>query len=165
MWCAVMCAFPAAAVTVSEKAKESGCVNKPIFVSGTRGLYRCRTESGDSSYFNVPGSEAEVQDKADHRISTSTAPPPSPAGFPRVDSATQKGRDDMRRKVLSDELATEEKLLSEARTAYAGGAPNALPEERSDVEKYRTRIGKLREAVNVHERNVEALKKELSASK
>ena len=138
-------------------------MNKPIFVSGTRGLYRCRTESGDSSYFNVPGTEAEVQDKADRR--TTSVPSPSPAGFPKVDSATQKGRDDMRRKVLSDELATEEKLLSEARAAYAGGAPSALPDERSDVEKYRARIGKLREAVSVHERNVEALKKELSASK
>jgi len=35
----------------------------------------------------------------------------TPTGFPRVDSDTQKGRDELRRKVLSDELASEEQLL------------------------------------------------------
>ena len=95
----------------------------------------------------------------------SAAAAPSPAGFPKVDSATQKGRDDVRRKVLGDELVTEEKLLAEARTAYADGAPAALPEERSNVEKYRERIARLRQAIDVHEKNIEALKKELASGK
>jgi hypothetical protein len=162
MWCALVCPNPAGAATLSEKAKESGCVNKPIFVSGTRHLYRCLTESGAFSYFNVPdGVDADPPEKAERRNSTA----PSPAGFPKVDSATQKGRDEVRRKVLSDELATEEQLLVEARVAYADGAPTALPEERANVEKYRERIAKLRQAVGVHERNIEALKKELTAGK
>ncbi len=71
----------------------------------------------------------------------------------------------MRRKVLSDELAAEEKLLADARTTYADGAPVPLPEERSSAEKYRERIARLRQAVNVHEKNVEALKKELQSVK
>ncbi len=82
-----------------------------------------------------------------------------------MDAGTQKGRDDVRKKVLSDELATEEKLLVEARAAYADGAPAPLPEEKSDVEKYRDRIAKLRQAVGMHEKNVEALKKELASVK
>ena len=86
---------------------------------------------------------------------------PTPAGFPRVDVETQKGRDDVRRKVLSDELGSEEKLLAEARLAYADGAPVPLPEERASAEKYRERISRLRQSVSVHEKNVEALKKEL----
>src|SRR5437773_12014256 len=52
---------------------------------------------------------------------------PSPAGFPRVDADTQRGRDDMRRKVLMEELSTEEKLLVETRAAYGDGAPPPLP--------------------------------------
>jgi len=67
--------------------------------------------------------------------------------------------------VLTDELATEEKLLAETRTAYADGAPVPLPEERADAEKYRTRIARLRQSVAVHEKNIEALKKELAAVK
>jgi len=90
---------------------------------------------------------------------------PTPAGFPRVDGETQKVRDDVRRKVLADELASEQKLLAEARAAYADGAPAPLPEERADAEKYRVRIGKLRQAVTVHERNIEALKKEIALVK
>jgi hypothetical protein len=96
---------------------------------------------------------------------TATRNVPTPAGFPRVDPDTQKGRDDVRRKVLADELAAEEKLLAETRLQYADGAPVPLPEEKADAEKYRLRIARLRQTVNVHEKNIEALKKELAAIK
>jgi len=90
---------------------------------------------------------------------------PSPAGFPKVDASTQKGREDMRRKVLTDELATEEKLLEEARVAYANGAPPALPEEKEVPQKYADRLARLRQAVNLHEKNVVALRKELAVTR
>jgi hypothetical protein len=86
---------------------------------------------------------------------------PSPAGFPKVDAETQKGRDSMRRKVLADELAAEEKLAADARNAYANGAPVPLAEEQANADKYRERIARLRQSVHLHERNIEALKKEL----
>ena len=89
----------------------------------------------------------------------------TPSSFPKIDSATQKGRDDVRRKVLTEELTAEEKLLAEARVAYSDGAPTPLPEERGDIDKYRARITKLRQAVGLHEKNVEALKKEIAAVK
>ncbi len=82
-----------------------------------------------------------------------------------MDADTQKGRDDVRRRVLQDELAAEEKLLAEARTAFADGAPPPLPEERANADKYRDRIARLRQAVVLHERNVDALKKELAGLK
>ena len=157
---ALVCSLAASAATVSEKAKESGCVNKPVVISGT--MYRCLTQSAAYSYFNVPGAVvADPQDSGARKNGTT----PSPAGFPKIDSATQKGRDDLRRKVLGDELATEEKLLADARIAYADGAPAALAEERANVEKYRERIAKLRQSVSVHEKNVEALKKELASNR
>jgi hypothetical protein len=90
---------------------------------------------------------------------------PTPSSFPRVEASTQKSRDEMRRKVLGDELASEEKLLQEARDAYGNGAPPPLPGEQNDAEKYRQRIAKLRQAVDVHERNVEALRKEIAATR
>jgi hypothetical protein len=152
-WLALFACTGAAAATLAEKAKESGCVNKPVLIAGE--TYRCATESGAFSYFNVPGGNGE-------RRSTKA---PTPAGFPRVDPATQKGRDDVRRKVLADELAAEQKLLAESRVLYADGAPAPLPEERADAEKYRARIARLRQTVAVHEKNIEALKKELAAVK
>jgi hypothetical protein len=160
--CVLFASGAARAATLSEKARESGCVNKPAAVTAT--LYKCMTASGDPSYFNVPGAP-DAEPAPAPRTTPRAATTPSPAGFPKVDAGTQKGRDDVRRKVLSEELGTEEKLLTEARTAYADGAPTALPEEKSDVEKYRARIARLRQAVGMHEKNVEALKKELASVK
>jgi Domain of unknown function (DUF4124) len=90
---------------------------------------------------------------------------PTPSGFPKVDADTQRARDGLRRKVLSDELETEEKLLTEARAAYGDGAPSPLADEQKDAQKYANRIGKLRQAVSLHEKNIEALRKELAALK
>ena len=145
----------ASAATLAEKAKESGCVNKPMWLAGD--TYRCATQSGAFSYFNVPGVSGGGSTPGG-----STPKAPTPAGFPRVDPETQKGRDGVRRKVLADELAAEEKLLTETRVADADGAPAPLAEERADAEKYRARIARLRQSLVVHERNIEALKKELS---
>jgi hypothetical protein len=123
-------------------------------------MFRCLTDSGAYSYFNVPGAsfDAPANRTGDRRATAA----PTPPGFPRVDSATQKGRDEIRRKVLGDELATEEKQLTEARAAYGSGAPAPLPEEQADAEKYRQRIARLRQAIQLHERNIEAIRKELS---
>jgi hypothetical protein len=57
----------------------------------------------------------------------------SPAGFPKVDSATQKDRDETRRKILQDELDNEQKLLEEAR--------NNLREGESNPEVFRDKNG------------------------
>jgi len=158
--CALAPAAPAGASPLSDKAKESKCTDKPVAKGGE--LYTCSTDSGVITYFNVPGAnESPSQDRGGKRGASS----PTPAGFPRVDGETQKVRDDMRKKVLNDELAAEQKSLAEARTAYADGAPAPLPEERADAEKYRVRIGKLRQTVTVHERNIDALRKEIALVK
>jgi hypothetical protein len=146
--------LPSYAATLAEKSKESGCINKPAVVEGE--TYRCMTKSG-AAYFNVPG----VRGTPDRGGRQSGSPP----GFPKVDTGTQKGRDDLRRKVLTEELATEEKLLAEARVAYANGAPPALPEEREIPHKYAERLAKLKQGVVLHEKNIEALKKELAATR
>jgi hypothetical protein len=145
---------PALAANLTAKAKEEGCTGRPTLVQGT-GLYRCPTQSG-VHYFNVPGGAIDSGSSGARSATT-------PSGFPKVDAATQKGRDDIRRKVLSEELTTEQKLLDDARTAYANGAPAALPDEQHMPQKYAERVAKLRQAVSLHEKNIEALQKELAA--
>ena len=105
----------------------------------------------------------EIADDAPRKAGSGTRASVSPSSFPRVDAETQKSRDEKRRKVLDDELASEEKLLAEARDAYDSGAPPPLPGEKSDAEKYRQRIARLRQNVQLHERNVEALRKEIAS--
>jgi len=120
---------------------------------------------GNTVYTNLPPEKGWKKLSCGAGGASRGARAPSPAGFPKVDANTQKGRDDMRRKVLGDELATEEKLLAEARVAYANGAPPALPEEKEIPQKYADRLARLRQAVSLHEKNVEALKKELAATR
>ena len=142
----------AAAATLTDRARESGCTTKPVPMSSA--LFKCTTSTGAEAFFNVPDGRSEPAPSK----GTSA---PATANFPRVDADTQKARDDLRRKVLADELATEEKLLADARTEYGNGAPAPLAEEKADAERYRQRIEHLRQSVQLHERNIDALKKEL----
>lgn len=162
-------AVPSAAQTLQGQARTLGCTDAPRMVDGTN-LYKCTTAGGNAAFFNVPDS---AERPAPRRASapgggngTIGAPavakePVTTASFPRVDANTQKSRDEMRRKVLQDELVTEEKLLVEARGAFNNGAPVALPEEQSQPQRYADRIARLRQAVQLHERNIEALRREL----
>jgi len=95
----------------------------------------------------------------------------SPEGFPRVDGETQKGRDDTRRKILQDELNTEEKLLEEAKQSLKEGEENPEVYQGKDgktyrnVAKYEEKVKTLNEQVGMHQKNIEALKTELSKLK
>jgi|SRR5689334_4895331 hypothetical protein len=151
------CGLVAAALAMLVAASSHAAICKYVDAEGT------------IHYTNVAPSKGwrklscDIVDEGPRRASNGNGKSSAtPSMFPRVDSETQKSRDEMRRKVLSDELASEEKLLGEAREAYGNGAPVPLADEKSDAEKYRQRIARLRTAVQVHERNIEALRKELA---
>lgn len=79
-----------------------------------------------------------------------------------VDAGTQKTRDGTRRQVLSDELASEEKLLADARTAFNNGKPLPLADEGMGSPKYIDRVKQIEQTMRLHERNVASLKQELA---
>ena len=157
-WCALT-SGTAHAATLAAKARAEGCTGRPTVVQGTN-LYRCQTQGG-THYFNLEGPVSDSGSAAVAR-SGSTA---TPQGFPKVDTGTQKGRDDLRRRVLNEELATEERLLAEARVAYNNGAPLPLSEEKDVPQRYTERAARLKQAVSLHEKNIDALKKELAATR
>lgn len=81
----------------------------------------------------------------------------SPQDFPKVDKETQKSRDGMQRKVLEDELKAEQDLLGGAQQGVKLGEA-ARPR---DEEKLRD----MTKQVELHQRNINALKIELSKLK
>lgn len=89
---------------------------------------------------------------------------PSPAGFPKVDPATQKSRDGARRRILEDELGTEEKALVEAKAELTRQEGIRTGDERN-YQKVLDRLQKYKDEVERHQKNVDALKKELSNTK
>ena len=77
---------------------------------------------------------------------------PTPAGFPRVQEDTQKARDGDRRHILEQELAGEQRSLEQARKDLA--EQEALRGSPERLAPYRDRVGQ-------HERNIQAIQKEL----
>ena len=97
------------------------------------------------------------------------AKPHTPASFPKVDTAKQKERDEMRRKILQDELDAEEKLLAETKQNLNNATPEvyrgADGKTYRNVARYDEKIKRLNADIELHEKNIAALKTELSRIK
>ncbi|MFC5476797.1 DUF4124 domain-containing protein [Massilia suwonensis] len=86
---------------------------------------------------------------------------PSPANFPRVDSSQQRARDDDRRGILNEELRAEEQKLADLRKVFNNGEPERQGNERNYA-KYQERVAQMRDDISRTERNIEALRREIS---
>jgi hypothetical protein len=126
-------------------------------------IYKFVDENGRVTYTNIPKKGAT---KLDVGGSNGGGAPnranAGPSSFPKVDSQTQKKRDDMRKQILDDELATEQKALADAQKALKDGEATRLGDEAKNYQKYLDRVQKLKDNVARHERNIAALKKELA---
>jgi len=126
-------------------------------------LYKCRDASGAVLYTNQKGTARKCTVlSADQPITSVPAPKQAtrnttPGDFPRVDGDTQRGRDGDRRKILEQELATEQLNMDKARKSLSDGEAKRHSDEKS-YQKYQG----LKDDVALHERNVEALKRELA---
>jgi hypothetical protein len=129
-------------------------------------LYKCTDSEGHTTYTNqkAPGKNCAVlsQDKPVSTFAPPKARPgaPTPEGFPRVSSETQKSRDGDRRRILAEELATEQRNLEAAKKALAeqesireGGEKN--------YQRVLDRLKPFQEEVQLHERNIDSLQKEI----
>ena len=137
-------------------------------------IYKAVDENGHVTYSSAPikGGKKIILEPL-----PTMAPPPrsrptaSPSDFPRVNGETQKNRDDTRRKILQDELNTEEELLGKARFALKEGEQTPEVYQGKDgktyrnVAKYDEKIKILNEQIELHQKNIEALKAELSKLK
>ncbi len=130
-------------------------------------LYKCIDDTGVVLYTNQRGGGKNcVVLSRDLPVSNYAAPKQAqhqatPSGFPRVNSATQKGRDSERYKILEQELATEQQSLEQAQKNLSEGEAIRLGNEKN-YQKYLDRVQKLKDTVALHERNVEALKREIA---
>ena len=127
-------------------------------------IYMSVDENGRKTYTNFPQKGAKklnLDPPSPMAAPKPRAPAATPPGFPRVDGETQKQRDGTRRTILEQELAAERSLLDEARKALAEGEATRLGDERN-YQKYLDRVQGLKDNVARHEKNVEALNKELA---
>jgi hypothetical protein len=138
-------------------------------------VWRCNESDGRPHYTNIKkdteGKSCQVVTKEVSVVHGAAAPARGPAmaaaaatppNFPRVDRDTQRARDDSRRKILQDELSTEERSLADAKTKLTEQEGIRLGDERN-YQRVLDRLKPYQDAVDRHERNVAALKKEISS--
>ncbi|WP_334108181.1 DUF4124 domain-containing protein [Methylobacillus sp.] len=138
-------------------------------------IYKSVDENGHVTYSNVP-SKGATKLEIDPPAPASTTPKArpqqaTPNNFPRVDSQTQKKRDDQRKNILLEELESEKAALEEAKRAYAEGESKpevyrgANGKTYRNVVKFEEKMQRLQADVDAHEKNVQLLQKELEAFK
>ncbi|CAM5516721.1 hypothetical protein C662_15391 [Thauera sp. 28] len=136
-------------------------------------IFKCTDADGRITYTNDRSlGRGCVRLESDLPVSSVPAPvrrpaatPPqgssSPGAFPRVSPADQRSRDDARREVLSNELAGEESALAEAEKALAEQESIRHGDERN-YQKVLDRLQPFKDKVELHKRNIEALRREIS---
>jgi hypothetical protein len=134
-------------------------------------VWKCMEADGRAHYTNIKketeGKQCTVVTKEVSVVSSPAAPAraagaeKSPPGFPKVDKDTQKARDASRRQILQDELAAEEKGLADAKANLAAQEAVRYGDEKN-YQRVLDRLKPYQDAVERHERNISALRKELA---
>ena len=134
---------------------------------GTTEIWKCQGSDGRWTYTN-DRREAEKQkcEVVTRQINVAPPPPqrtapPRPEGFPRESAAERERRSANSRQILEKELATEEAALAKARQDLAAQEDLRYGNERNYA-RVLERLQPYKDAVETHEKNVEALKRELS---
>jgi hypothetical protein len=133
-------------------------------------IYECMDDSGAKRFTNIAAEakgckalnigpiEPPPAPAVPAPKTTGRAPPvATPQSFPRVDRATQQARDTDRRRILEQELGTEEKLLDQAKQELAAQRASSAGASRETdrLQPYASRV-------RMHEDNVANLRRELS---
>jgi len=132
-------------------------------------IYKCVDAEGRTTYTNdrsiARGCKAIQQDQPISSMPapprSSNAAPASPSTFPKVSPNDQRARDDSRRQVLDKELATEEGALAEAQKQLSEQESIRQGDERN-YQKVLDRLQPFKDKVELHKRNIEALRREIS---
>ena len=139
-------------------------------------MYQCIDDAGHKTFSNIKsqgkGAKCSPMDLGPAMTvpagkASASAKTPTPSSFPKVDDDSQKSRDTDRRRILEGELGAEQKNLEQAKKDLADQEGQVLPNERMATGgisggKVQERVQPFKDKVALHERNIEAIQKELS---
>lgn len=144
---------------------------KYIYAQTQGEVYLCVNDHGHKEYKNTGGTKGCKKVELPG-ITTIPAPPKrsseqnssakssAPSDFPKVDSSTQKARDNDRKEILQDEMKAEEQKLANLKKEFNNGEPERRSDEKNFV-KYQERIDQMKEDINRTEKNIDALTREM----
>jgi DNA repair exonuclease SbcCD ATPase subunit len=127
-------------------------------------IYKCVDAKGRASYTN---DRHETQGKKCELVTTqvNVAPAPKPlsrpaGSFPRESAAERASAKGRQREILEKELANEREQLAKARQALAEQEAVRFGDERNYA-RVLARLQPYKESVETHEKNIEALQREI----
>ncbi len=132
-------------------------------------IWRCMDSTGKTHVTNVKeetaGKDCKVIQTQRVSVVPAPAPPPrsaakSPAGFPKESSGERANARDRQKVTLETELASEEALLVKARAELAEQEAMRHGDERNYA-KVLERLQKYKDNVQLHQKNIDELRKEL----
>ncbi|MBV5323494.1 DUF4124 domain-containing protein [bacterium] len=130
-------------------------------------MYQCVDESGHKSFSNIKssakGSKCISMDLGGSAGTPAASAQPrtaTPASFPKVDPNSQKARDGDRRRILESELDNEQKNLELSKKELAEQEAIRNGDEKN-YQRVLDRLQPFKDKVALHERNIEAIQKEI----
>ena len=134
-------------------------------------IYKCVDAQGRFTYKNDKPRAGEKCETVASQVNVvpATKPPPqpstrapvqSPANFPKETAAERASARERQREILEKELATEQQLLAKARQELTAQESVRSGDERNYA-RVLERLQPYKDDVDLHEKNIEALKREL----
>ena len=130
-------------------------------------IFKCRDAQGRWTYTN-DRRQAEKEKCEVVASQINVAPPPSqksarPSNFPRESSSERASAKGRQREILQQELASEEAALAKAKQALAEQESVRSGDERNYA-RVEERLKPYQETVENHQKNIEALRREIANS-
>ncbi len=143
----------------------------PVLAQQMKTLWNCKDTDGRITLTNqqgdTPGKDCRVVHQQRVTVVPGGAAPkpaaksPSPAGFPKESASDRASSKTKQRETLEKELAQEQGMLADARKKLAEQEAIRAGDEKNYV-RVLERLKPFRDSVEVHEKNVEALKREIA---
>jgi uncharacterized protein DUF4124 len=136
----------------------------PLRAQQIETLWNCKDANGRTTLTNqkadTVGKECRVVQQ--ERVTVvPAAKAKSPANFPRESAAERQAAKGKQRDTLENELAQEESMLADAKKKLAEQEAVRMGDEKN-YQRVLDRLKPYQDTVEVHQKNVEALKRELS---
>lgn len=135
----------------------------PVLAAG--GVFKCVDRDGNITYGNVGDVKGckKIDTEAPNTVPFPKPSAPTAGRAPsKAEGGAQRARDTDRRRILQEELASEEKKLAEMKKEFNGGEPERRGDEKNFA-KYQERTDKLKADLTRSESNIESLRREISA--
>ena len=128
-------------------------------------IYKCVDKKGNRLYTSdkreTSGRKCELVSREINVVPAQKPPAGSPSSFPRETSEARASAKERQRSILEKELASEQKLLDQARKELADQESTRDGGEKNYA-RVLERLQPFKDSIDLHQKNIDALKRELS---